>query len=106
MEQRECIQYSDLLLAEWSRVRIFAEAMCYFGHNCTHHGWGSPSPLFKVYEVSFLGGGGKQLATQIHLGLKLKRVKLYHWSPYTVMPWMGTTFNFLPFMLGMLDVNL
>ena len=36
-----------------------------------NHGWGSHSPVLKVRGF-FPGGGGRQLATQLHLGSSLK----------------------------------
>ena len=62
-----------------------------------YNGWGSPSHLCKGYKGCFLGGGGKQLATQLHLVLKLKWVKLYHRSPICLHGMDRNNFTFLTF---------
>jgi hypothetical protein len=53
--------------------------MCYLAQICTEHDWESQSQQFNGYNSSFLGEGGKQMATHFNQAVRLKMNKPYNW---------------------------
>ena len=60
-----------------------------------------PATCSKGMKVLSWEGGGKQLVTQLHLALKLKWVKLYHWSPICLHDMDRNNCTFLTFLSSM-----